>query len=157
MTKNVLSLTSCRRKILWYFEAKKSIMYYPYHTQGNCSKPSAEQKFWCNITLTGVFSRDAIERNEWLQCHFVDYECDKGHELVESLTFPYETSRAIHVNIYLLGHAKKEEIHRQAENLRQSLREYFFAMQSWSTPAWAPAPSMNPLPQGHHAPCIARW
>lgn len=131
----------------------------------NCSVPTAEQKVLYNITLTGLFSRDIIEREEWIQCHFVDYECEKGHEFVESLPLSCEISRAIHVNIELLGHAKKEEIHRQAENLRQSLREYFFSMQSLPHPkeqgTLTRFPTgviyQSPLLLGQDSPCINRW
>ncbi len=105
-----------------------------------------------------------IDREARIQCHVVDYECDKGHEIVEALPFAYETSRAIHVNIDLRGHAKKEEIHRQAENLRQSLRDYMNAMQSLPPPKAAgtltSAPTdiiyQAPLPYGQNAPCMAR-
>ncbi len=106
-------------------------MYYSFPSYGNSSDATSEQKLWSHVTQTILFSRDLIERDEWIRCHVVDYVCEKGHEFVESLTLPCETSRAIHVNIDLLGHAKKEEIHRQAENLRLSLRDYMNARQTW--------------------------
>lgn len=130
----------------------------------NSSRLTAEQKLFINMTLTRLYSHDMIDREARIQCHVVDYECDKGHEIVEALPFAYETSRAIHVNIDLRGHAKKEEIHRQAENLRQSLRDYMNAMQSLPPPKAAgtltSAPTdiiyQAPLPYGQNAPCMAR-
>ena len=140
-------------------------MYCSSPTFANSFGASPEQKLWSHVTQTILFSRDLIERDEWIRCHAVDYVCEKGHEFVESLTLPCETSRAIHVNIDLRGHAKKEKIHRQAENLRQSLRDYMNAMQSLPPPkatgTLTSAPTdiiyHAPLPYGQNAPCMARW
>lgn len=129
-------------------------MYYSFPSYGNSSDATSEQKLWSHVTQTILFSRDLIERDERIRCHAVDYVCEKGHEFVESLTLPCETSRAIHVNIDLLGHAKKEEIHRQAENLRQSLRDYMNAMQSLPPPKAAGTLTSAPSGIIYHSPLL---
>lgn len=121
-------------------------------------------KLEAKLSLSSLKS-DPIDRECSMSCDVIDSICEKGHEIVEALPFAYETSRAIHVNIDLLGHAKKEEIHRQAENLRQSLRDYMNAMQSLPPPkamgTLTSAPTdiiyHAPLTHGKNAPCMARW